>query len=128
MADESTPAPAKKAAAKTVSTKDTAPLAGHVTVSDASAHDALGRPAGQDPPPVDDGQPFDVKFVDEPAAEDGPAPYSTREGHLTDDEQLSTYGHVLQPDKPFLSEGMRHDIVQQGFTYDPLSGRRVERA
>lgn len=111
-----------------VSTKDTAALSGHTTVSDENAHDALGRRPGDEAPKVADASaPVKVKVVDEPEP-DGPAPYSTREGRLTDEEQISKYGHVLEPAEPYISEGMRHDLVQNGYTYDPISRKRIELA
>ena len=112
-------AEAAKKAAPAVTSKDVAPLTGAPTVVDESAHDALGRTPGAAPAELDASAPVDVKVVDEPARE---VP------ELTEEEQISRYGHALRPDKVFVSEGMRHDLVTYGHAIDPVSGRRVEPA
>jgi hypothetical protein len=118
-------AEAKKAAA--VSTKDTAALAGAPVQTQ---HDATGRVTGEKVPEMDPNAPVKVKVVDAPTDDtpDDQRPYSTRLGHLSDEEQVATYGHVLKPEEPFVSEGMRHDLITYGYAVDPASGKRVELA
>jgi hypothetical protein len=115
MAEATKPTVSTKSA---VSTKDVSAL------NNPSASTTPAKP----PAVAHPDEPFDVKVVDPPAEDDGPSPYSTREGWLTDEEQVARYGYVLSPEKPFVSEGMRHDIATYGYANDPVSGRRVEKA
>lgn len=111
-----------------VSTQDVAALNG--PTPDATNQDATGRVPGVPAPDADPSAPIAVKVVDVPTGDvpEDQRPYSTREGRLSDAEQVSRYGHVLTPADVFVSEGMRHDIVTHGFAIDPMSGKRVERA
>jgi len=109
----------KKSTTPAVTSKDVAPLTGAPQVVDESAHDALGRAPGGAPVDLDPSAPIDVKVV-EPPERNVPV--------LTEEEQISRYGYVLRPENVFVSEGMRHDLVTNGYAIDPVSGRRVEPA
>jgi|SRR6185369_9381131 hypothetical protein len=77
-------------------------------------------PASVADPSVDASAPMDTKVVDHPSP---PEPEV-----LTEEQEIARYGYALRPKEPFVSEGMRHDIVTFGFAIDPVSGQRVERA